>query len=191
MPATASTLSSDIETSASTMRVSASREVVCAMRNRLPQHSVGCGFNSASRISRYIFQATHSSRTPPAKVRPMTASSCTAKYAKRILRTVAAAMPSAMTRRRHPDDDRIVAGEHHVDDDHRQQRAQLINADQHLRHIITDPLTVEAVFDVESRGFATGDPARGVLRCDLSRHRRPAAILANLACLARAFARRN
>src|ERR1700730_1880197 len=48
-------------------------------------------------------------------------------------------------RRRHSDDDRVVSGEHHVDDDHRQQCAQLINADQHHRHIITDLRSVETV----------------------------------------------
>ena len=49
--------------------------------------------------------------------------------------------------RRHPDDDRVVAGEHHVDDDHRQQRAELINLDQHLRHISTARSKVEMPVD--------------------------------------------
>jgi hypothetical protein len=44
----------------------------------------------------------------------------------------------------HSDDDRIVPGEHHVDDDHRQQRAELIYAGQHPRHISIAARIVEA-----------------------------------------------
>ena len=83
IPATANTLSSDIETSARTIRVSASVGVVRWAASRAPEHSTppnsGGLLVCVSRISRYIFHETHSSSTPPAKVKPITASSCTAK----------------------------------------------------------------------------------------------------------------
>src|SRR5262245_63881244 len=68
-PATASTLSSDIETSAAMICTSALRKpslAVGAPRASATAAPADAGLGSCL-ISRYIFQLTHSSRMPPAK----------------------------------------------------------------------------------------------------------------------------
>ncbi|TMJ64769.1 MAG: MFS transporter [Alphaproteobacteria bacterium] len=50
-----------------------------------------------------------------------------------------------------------------MDDDHRQQCAELIHADQHRRHIITDLRTVETVTISRSVDFASGTAPFGLL----------------------------
>ena len=133
-PATASTLSSDIDRSARMMVQSALQKVVglaCgAVEARLlSTSSIECV--SLSTICLYIFQQTNKSRMPPANVRPITCSICCAMLAKRILRTTAPAMPQKMTlarivrldaRCRHADDDGVVAGERQVDHQDVEQR---------------------------------------------------------------------
>src|SRR5215467_12106819 len=95
-PATASTLSSDIERSASTICVVAARKLMGAATDPSPA-AVACGLRLSSR---YIFQHTHSSKMPPASVKPTTASSCWAIAAKATRRMTAPANPQKITRLR-------------------------------------------------------------------------------------------
>ena len=60
--------------------------------------ALSAGTMCPARISRYIFHDTHSSRMPPASVRPMISSRCIVTPANRMRSTVAAAMPARMTR---------------------------------------------------------------------------------------------
>src|SRR5690606_32138131 len=109
-PATASTLSSDIDTSATMICVAASRIVlVRPRRGGTSAASSPSRFSRASRSirswraacsSRHSFQDTQSSSRPPASSRPMICSSCTVTDANRILRIVAAAMPMTIARAR-------------------------------------------------------------------------------------------
>ena len=96
-PATARTLSSDIDTSAMMIWIIACQKPFLGARSASDKASSAL---LCSRISRYIFQQTHNNRIPPASVRPTMASSCTAIRANRMRRTTAPPMPQKMTRRR-------------------------------------------------------------------------------------------
>ena len=135
-PATASTLSSDIEMSAAMIcsiawRVRLGRRVAASP----PRRPRG---RPLARSSRYMRQATHSSSRPPARVRPMICSSWVVIAAKPMRSTVAPATPQkmilvAVLRRqaghRHADDDGVVARHHQVDQDDLEQRAELGGAE--------------------------------------------------------------
>src|SRR5215213_5991099 len=99
-PATASTLSSDIETSATMMATSADPKLIGSRAassdpDGPPASASSCARLSAS--SRYIFQHTHKSRMPPASIRPTIASSCIAMAAKTTRSATAPATPQKMT----------------------------------------------------------------------------------------------
>src|SRR5215831_3333943 len=99
-PATARTLSSDMEMSAITIC-----QAACANVLRLTWPSPVASIALASLwpgllSSRHIFQQTHSSRMPPARSRPTISSSSTAMLAKAIRNTVAATMPTKIARER-------------------------------------------------------------------------------------------
>src|SRR6185437_9147681 len=104
-PATASTLSTDIETSASTIWITDWRSVLTGGPVRTepegPQASSASAISPACwRISRNIFQQTHMSRMPPASSSPTSASSMVANPASAMRSTVAAAMPMTIALRR-------------------------------------------------------------------------------------------
>ena len=103
-PATASTLSSDIETSATIICMSAAPNVmVCTVGGAPPPGMApanACAAGAGSVISRYIFQHTHSSRMPPASVRPTMVSICVAMVANRMRSTTAPPTPQKITRAR-------------------------------------------------------------------------------------------
>ena len=99
-PATANTLSSDIETSAiSTCRKAClkllaglARGSVAGSSSRMARAS-SWSWVICSRSSRHIFQQTHSSSTPPASSRPITPSSQVVIRAKLMRSTTAAPRP--------------------------------------------------------------------------------------------------
>src|SRR5215475_6493628 len=98
-PATASTLSSDIERSAITICVVAARKLMGAGADPSPAAAPGVAWGLRL-SSRYIFQHTHNSKMPPASVKPTTASSCWATAAKATRRMTAPAIPQKITRLR-------------------------------------------------------------------------------------------
>ena len=95
-PATASTLSRLIETSAIIIWIIAWRSVfglasTAASTPPCPPTAIR---------SRYIFQQTHSSSTPPASSNPMMASNCSVTAPKAMRITVAPTMPQMIAGRR-------------------------------------------------------------------------------------------
>ena len=101
-PATASTLSSDMETSAMTICQAACAKVFrggpgCPVAVRAePASASSAAWLSACEVrsSRHIFQHTQRSRMPPARSRPTMARSQVVMPAKRMRSTVAATMPT-------------------------------------------------------------------------------------------------
>ena len=88
-PATASTLSSDMETSASVIVVTAPMKLV-ARPGHLAAFDVLERVLLVEVICRYIFQQTQSSRSPPARVRPMIGTGRVVTAAKSMRSTTAA-----------------------------------------------------------------------------------------------------
>src|SRR6185369_1924399 len=101
-PATASTLSRLMLTSAiatpqaALAKLFAGRSPECSS----PTISAEPALSEACRSSRHIFQATHSKRKPPARMRPTTCRSWVTMSANAIRSTSAAATPSMITLRR-------------------------------------------------------------------------------------------
>src|SRR5690348_7677919 len=98
-PATASTLSRLMLTSASATPQAARANVFAGFRPECssPATSFEPALSPLWRISRNIFHATHSSRIPPARTRPTTWSSSLTRRAKAIRNTKAASTPMKMT----------------------------------------------------------------------------------------------